>query len=74
MSRGELTISVGNHGQPIPKDVHDRLFQPFFRAGVSSGNRLGLDYTSRRKLPAAMRGTSKWGPTRTKQGSSSRYR
>ncbi|WP_105385373.1 PAS domain-containing sensor histidine kinase [Neorhizobium alkalisoli] len=43
ISGDELTITVRNHGVPIPKDIQDRLFQPFFRAGASSGNQgLGL--------------------------------
>lgn len=36
--QNELTIVVVNKGKPIPADVRDRLFQPFFRAGASSEN------------------------------------
>jgi sigma-B regulation protein RsbU (phosphoserine phosphatase) len=39
----QMTIAVSNTGEPIPEDVQDRLFQPFFRAGATSGNQgLGL--------------------------------
>jgi sigma-B regulation protein RsbU (phosphoserine phosphatase) len=39
----EMTIAVSNTGEPIAEDVHGRLFQPFFRAGATSGNQgLGL--------------------------------
>ncbi len=39
----QMTISVSNAGEPIPEDVQGRLFQPFFRAGATSGNQgLGL--------------------------------
>jgi sigma-B regulation protein RsbU (phosphoserine phosphatase) len=43
MKNKGLTIAVINRGEPIPTDVQDRLFQPFFRAGASSGSEgLGL--------------------------------
>jgi sigma-B regulation protein RsbU (phosphoserine phosphatase) len=36
-------LSVANAGAPIPPDVQDRLFQPFFRGGARpSQNGLGL--------------------------------
>jgi sigma-B regulation protein RsbU (phosphoserine phosphatase) len=39
----ELIIAVTNRGEPIPADAQERLFQPFFRAGASSGSAgLGL--------------------------------
>jgi sigma-B regulation protein RsbU (phosphoserine phosphatase) len=39
----QMTIAVSNAGEPIPEDVQGRLFQPFFRAGATSGNQgLGL--------------------------------
>jgi signal transduction histidine kinase len=38
-----VIIAVINTGDPIPEDVQERLFQPFFRAGPSSGKEgLGL--------------------------------
>jgi sigma-B regulation protein RsbU (phosphoserine phosphatase) len=38
-----LTISVSNHGDPIPPEAAARLFQPFFRASARSGQHgLGL--------------------------------
>ncbi len=42
-SPDEVTIAVTNRGDQIPDDVQSRLFQPFFRAGASSGKKgLGL--------------------------------
>jgi sigma-B regulation protein RsbU (phosphoserine phosphatase) len=42
-SSNEVLIAVINTGDPIPEDVQERLFQPFFRAGPSSGKEgLGL--------------------------------
>lgn len=38
----ELTLSVSNSGAPIPPAARDRLFQPFYRADVSSRQGLGL--------------------------------
>jgi sigma-B regulation protein RsbU (phosphoserine phosphatase) len=38
-----FVLSVANAGEPIPKDVRDRLFQPFFRGATRpSRNGLGL--------------------------------
>lgn len=42
-TRGEaFVLSVANAGEQIPKDVIDRLFQPFFRGSRPSQNGLGL--------------------------------
>lgn len=45
---GELTIAVSNGGAPIPSDVIERLFQPFFRGSdrVRQGLGLGLHIAS----------------------------
>lgn len=60
ISGDELTIAVGNHGVPIPKDIQDRLFQPFFRAGVSSGNQgLGLGLYIASEIARSHRGCLK---------------
>jgi signal transduction histidine kinase len=41
--RGDFVLSVANAGSPIPQDVQDRLFQPFFRgADTASQEGLGL--------------------------------
>jgi signal transduction histidine kinase len=38
-----LTLSVANHGDPIPAETRERLFQPFFRApGRTDREGLGL--------------------------------
>lgn len=40
---GQLVISVANAGPPIPGDIRERLFSPFFRGAVrSSSSGLGL--------------------------------
>lgn len=36
--KGDLVILVKNGGEPIPPDVMDRLFQPFFRGGTSAAS------------------------------------
>lgn len=36
--QGDLVISVANGGEPIPPEVLERLFQPFFRGGSSATN------------------------------------
>lgn len=38
---GELVIAISNGGDPIPADVRDHLFEPFFR-GVARASRNGL--------------------------------
>lgn len=38
----ELTISVINHGRPIPPATIERLFQPFVRGIDKAGNQTGL--------------------------------
>jgi signal transduction histidine kinase len=46
---GELEVSVGNGGRPIPPETMERLFQPFFRGEVQpsqQGLGLGLHIAS----------------------------
>jgi PAS domain S-box-containing protein len=39
---GRLTVSVINKGDPIPEDVREKLFHPFFRSQSQQGLGLGL--------------------------------
>jgi signal transduction histidine kinase len=39
---GQFELFVANHGDPIPSDTLDRLFQPFFRVAEPSNKGLGL--------------------------------
>jgi sigma-B regulation protein RsbU (phosphoserine phosphatase) len=40
--QGEFRLSVANEGNPIPHSKIERLFQPFYRGEVRSGQGLGL--------------------------------
>lgn len=44
---GTITLAVANEGEPIPEEIRERLFQPFFRAQTGSqGLGLGLYISS----------------------------
>jgi len=40
--RGEIEVTVANDGKPIPVDVLDEIFTPFFSCGKRGGTGLGL--------------------------------
>jgi signal transduction histidine kinase len=51
-------LSVANSGEPIPPDLLERLFQPFFRAsGRSSHQGLGLGLYIASEIARAHGGT-----------------
>lgn len=58
-TRGDaLVLSVANAGTPIPEDVRDRLFQPFFRGATRpSRNGLGLGLYIASEIAKAHDGT-----------------
>jgi signal transduction histidine kinase len=56
--RGQFELSVANAGPPIPQDVQDRLFQPFFRgAATASQEGLGLGLYIVSEIARAHHGT-----------------
>jgi signal transduction histidine kinase len=60
-----LTISVSNHGDPIPPEAAARLFQPFFRASARSGQHgLGLGLYIASEIARGHGGTLKVSSTR----------
>jgi sigma-B regulation protein RsbU (phosphoserine phosphatase) len=56
VSGEDLTISVVNEGRPIPQDIKDRLFQPFFR-GQTGTQGLGLGLYISREIISSHRGS-----------------
>jgi len=57
-SGGEMRIAVANAGEPIPPQIMERLFQPFYRGEVRSNVQgLGLGLYIASQIALAHRGT-----------------
>jgi phosphoserine phosphatase RsbU/P len=55
---GQLILSIANQGDPIPEEIRERLFQPFFRnERRSSANGLGLGLFIASEIAKAHGGT-----------------
>lgn len=57
IEKGDLVISVSNGGEPIPTEISERLFQPFFRGSSTNGQGLGLGLHIASEIAKAHGGT-----------------
>lgn len=46
-TKGDLNITIADHGPGVPSDLLDKLFDPFFKHGVHAGHGLGLAIAKR---------------------------
>jgi len=60
-SKGRVIISMRGHGNGIPKDVVEKIFQPFFttnHTGQGTGLRLSLSYGIIKALNGSLKAES----------------